>query len=246
MTIEELAIFKTLCTDSIGAFTRYFFAKNHARKFALGYHHKQIFDVLDQVVDGKIKRLIINVPPRFSKTEIAVKHFISYALARNPKAKFIHLSYSSELALDNSEGVKDIVKSDAYREMFPNVQIKPGTDSKHKWYTSDGGGIYAASSGSSVTGFGAGQVDIEDEDFTIDDAKEFAGAIIIDDPIKPEDCESPILRDKINKRFDSTIRSRVNSRNTPIIIIMQRLHPEDLCGYLLKSEPDVWTVLSLP
>ena len=74
----------------------------------------------------------------------------------------------------------------------------------------------------------------------------FAGAIIIDDPIKPEDALSETVRERVNNRFESTIRNRVNSRNTPIIIIMQRLHEHDLCGYLQEIEPDEWTVLSLP
>lgn len=69
---------------------------------------------------------------------------------------------------------------------------------------------------------------------------------MIDDPIKPEDALSDVKREKINQRFETTIRNRVNSRNTPIIIIMQRLHENDLCGYLMKTEPGEWTVLSLP
>ena len=74
----------------------------------------------------------------------------------------------------------------------------------------------------------------------------FGGAIIIDDPIKPDDALSATVRDKVNKKFDTTIRNRVNSRKTPIIIIMQRLHVDDLCGYLLRQELDEWHVLSLP
>ena len=75
---------------------------------------------------------------------------------------------------------------------------------------------------------------------------DFAGAIVIDDPIKPEDALSETIRERVNNRFESTIRNRVNSRNTPIIIIMQRLHEHDLCGYLQEIEPEEWTVLSLP
>jgi predicted phage terminase large subunit-like protein len=74
----------------------------------------------------------------------------------------------------------------------------------------------------------------------------FQGAIVIDDPIKPEDADSDIVRERINLRFENTIRNRTNSRNTPIIIIMQRLHEHDLCGYLTEIEPDEWRVLSLP
>ena len=74
----------------------------------------------------------------------------------------------------------------------------------------------------------------------------YTSALIIDDPVKPEDAISDTPREKVNQRFETTIRNRVNSRNTPIIIIMQRLHEHDLCGYLMETEPGEWTVLSLP
>lgn len=254
MTIEEakvIKVHKALCLSSLLCFARYFFVKNNHKKFIRGDHHKLICQALDRVVHGEIKRLIINIAPRYGKTEIAVKNFIAYGLALNPSAKFIHLSYANELALDNSEGVKDLIKSDAFRELFPQVQIKQRTDSKKKWYTTEDGGVYATAAGGQVTGFGAGQVDEEDEDLDDflsgeNDPEQFGGALIIDDPIKPEDAGSKLVREKVNKRFDSTIRNRVNSRNTPIIIIMQRLHEEDLCGHLLATEKDEWTVLSLP
>ena len=89
----------------------------------------------------------------------------------------------------------------------------------------------------------------EDQEFfnDIDQMQsKFQGAIIIDDPIKPEDADSPDMREKINQRFDNTIRSRTNSRNTPIIIVMQRVHERDLSGYLIDLEPDAWEVLMMP
>ncbi|WP_286737448.1 phage terminase large subunit [Bacteroides sp. 44_46] len=215
-------------------------------------HHKRICNALDDVISGKIRKLIINIAPRYGKTELAVKNFISYGLALNPSSKFIHLSYSDDLAHDNSEEIRDIVKSEEYQRLFPYVQIKRGTDSKKKWNTTAGGGVYAVSTGGQITGFGAGEVDdIDDKEIgaeidSISKGTKFAGAIVIDDPIKPEDALSDVKREKINQRFETTIRNRVNSRNTPIIIIMQRLHENDLCGYLMKTEPGEWTVLSLP
>lgn len=254
MTIEqaeEIQTYKGITMSSLLRFTRYFFVKSYHRKFVIGKHHERICHALDDVVSGKIKRLIINIAPRYGKTELAVKNFIAYGLAQNPSAKFIHLSYANELALDNSEGVKDLIKSDAYRELFPKVQIKMRTDSKKKWYTTEDGGVYATAAGGQVTGFGAGKVDENEDDLddffvSNNDPDNFSGALIIDDPIKPEDADSTLIREKVNKRFDSTIRNRVNSRNTPIIIIMQRLHENDLCGYLLNNEPGAWHVLSLP
>lgn len=238
------------CKSSMQNFTTYFFEKQYNRKFVLNSHHVKIFDALDKVVRGETTRLIINIAPRYSKTEIAVKNFIAYGLSLNPASKFIHLSYADDLALDNSEAVKDLVNSEAYQGIFPYVEAKRGSEAKKKWYTTDKGGVYATAAGGPVTGFGAGQVDPEESEYEemlsrkIDSV--FAGALIIDDPIKPDDADSETLRERVNNRFDSTIINRVNSRNTPIIIIMQRLHERDLCGYVMENYPGQWEVLSLP
>lgn len=251
MTIDELktlkvARFKT--QDSLLFFTRYFFKKRYNRKFVVNRHHEIICDALERVMRGEITRLIINIAPRYGKTELAVKNFIAHSLSINPSAKFIHLSYSDDLALDNSEEIKDMILSDEYQTLFPEVKIKKDTKAKKKWYTTSGGGVYATASGGQVTGFGAGKVDDDDmEAFYAEGSKDqFSGAIIIDDPIKPDDADSEIIRNRINHKFNSTIRNRVNSRNTPIIIIMQRLHPDDLCGWIEKNDTEKWTVIKLP
>lgn len=242
------------CKSSIMNYTKYFFQKQYGRSFVVGEHHVKIAKALDDVFMGRIRRLIINIAPRYGKTELAVKNFISAGLAINPAARFIHLSYSDDLALDNSEAVKDLVTSEAYQQLFPDVQLKASAKAKNKWYTTQGGGVYARAAGGQVTGFGAGQVDKEpaDEELSLDEMMalggetNFGGALIIDDPIKPDDADSDIVRGRVNNRFDSTIINRVNSRNTPIIIIMQRLHENDLCGHVLEHYPGEWEVLSLP
>ena len=97
--------------------------------------------------------------------------------------------------------------------------------------------MYATASGGAITGFGAGGTD----------ESRFAGAIIIDDPLKPDDAFSEVKRAAVNNRYNNTIRSRVNSRNTPIIVIMQRLHEDDLSGFLLDGGSDEeWTHLCMP
>lgn len=255
MTKQEYLQYRL--TSSALTLTRYFFKKRFGRKFVTGEHHRKICDVLDRVLRGELTRVIINMPPRYSKTELCIKNFITAGLAINPAAKFIHLSYSDDLAHDNSEEVRDLIKDPEFTSIFPYVQVKKDSDAKKKWYTTEGGGVYATSAAGQVTGFGAGAVDeenLEDEINTLItqyDITKFSGAILIDDPIKPEDANSDTVRERVNNRFDSTVRSRVNSRNTPIIIIMQRLHPEDLCGYLLEQEGNIndggeWFVLSLP
>ena len=244
-TKQELIAAKCIA-DTLWA-TRYFFYEENGRKFNVGEHHKRIAAALDRVFRGETTRLIINCPPRYSKTEM-LKAFVKKGLAINPASKYIMLSYSANLALDNSERIKDAVASDWYKDLFPWVEIKKDSRSKQKWYTTEGGGIYATSSDGQVTGFGAGLVKEEGaEDFDIEsNAGAWGGAIIIDDPLKPLDASSPVKRQKVNDQFENTIRSRVNDRSTPIIIIMQRLHKQDLCGYLLDLEPQEWEVLSLP
>jgi len=236
MNIKELKVIKQKCLNDFLFFTRYIFKKRFNKPFIVSQHHQTISDALMRVYNGETKRLIINIAPRYGKTELAVKNFIAYSLANNPSAKFIHLSYADDLALDNSEAIREIVKSAEYQELF-NVEIKSNTDSKKKWHTTKDGGVYATSAGGQVTGFGAG---------SIESSGKFDGAIIIDDPIKPDDADSDRVRDYINNKFDSTIKNRVNSRDTPIIIIMQRLHESDLCGYVLGNDDREWEVVKMP
>lgn len=249
--IKTLKVARVKCQQSLMFFTRYYFKKRQKRKFIIGEHHKIIVDTLEKVAKGELTRVIFNIAPRYGKTELAVKNFISWCLSNNQRAKFIHLSYSDDLALDNSEEIKDLITSDEFSTMFPEIELKKDSKSKKKWYTSQGGGVYATSASGQVTGFGAGRVD-EEEDKELGGIIDymnsfdgFGGAIVVDDPIKPDDVYT-VLREKVNNKFDTTIRNRVNSRKTPIIVIMQRLHPMDLCGYLKKIEPNTWTIISLP
>ena len=211
-------IIKQKCEDSLLFFTRYIFKENTGKKFQVAKFHETLADTLHKVHKGEIKRLIINIPPRYGKTELAVKMYIAWSLAKNPAAKFIHLSYSDSLALDNSSMTKEYINSDAFGRLW-DIKLKKDSQSQKKWYTTEGGGVYATSSGGAITGFGAGS----------------GGAIIIDDPLKPDDALSDVRRSFINNRYNTTIRSRVNDRNVPIIVIMQRLHEEDLSGYLLDG-----------
>lgn len=257
---QAQAIRECIRRDTLFA-TRYFFAQQTGRIFNVGEHHKQMAQALDDVFNGKCKRLIINVPPRYSKTEM-LKAFIEKGLGLYPKSKYIMVSYSANLALDNSEYIRNVCSSDWYRDVFPEVEIRKDSRSKHKWYTTQGGGIYAVSSQGQITGFGAGLVRTDKADLQefltgkdtepgtateIEDKHAFGGAIVIDDPMKVLDAESPLIRQKVIDIFENTIRSRVNDRDTPIILIMQRLHKDDLAGHLQREgEKDDWRVISLP
>lgn len=242
MNIKRNKVLKTKCEDSLLFFARYMFKENTNRRFSVAYHIKRIVEVLEKVARGEILRLIINIPPRYFKTELAVKMFIPWGLANNPQAKFIHLSYSDDLALDNSAMAKEYMQSDCFQRLFP-MELKKDAQGKKKWFTQYGGGLYATASGGAITGFGAGLAEVK----TSNEFKDFAGAIIIDDPLKPDDAFSDVKRKAVNKRYNNTIRSRVDNRNTPIIVIMQRLHEDDLSGFLLNGgSGEEWYHLNLP
>lgn len=229
-------VLKVKCENDLLFFTRYIYKENHRRNFIVAPHFVLIASKLMDVFNGKSKRLIINIPPRYGKTEIAVKCFISWCLAKNPASKFIHLSYSDDLALDNSSQTKEYIESESFQQLW-QMKLKKDAQGKKKWFNELGGGVYATASGGAITGFGAG----------VAESKMFAGAIIIDDPLKPDDANSDTKRGAVNERYNSTIRSRVNDRDTPIIVIMQRLHEEDLSGFLLNDgSGEKWDHLCLP
>ncbi|SUB51626.1 Uncharacterized conserved protein [Pasteurella testudinis] len=198
-------------------------------------HHKIINETLQRVIDGEIQRLIINIPPGYTKTELASISFIARGLALNPKSRFLHLSYSHNLALLNSSVARGIIKSSAYQSMWP-LTLKDDSDSKAMWWTTQGGGVYASSAAGQVTGFRAGHME-----------SGFTGALLIDDPVKPDDAYSDVVRDGVNNRFNETIKSRLAIETVPIIVIMQRIHYHDLSGYLLRGgSGEQWHHLNLP
>lgn len=236
MTTNELRVIKHKCETSLLFFTRYFFKKRYGYKFVVNDHHIKIAEKLEAVARGEILRLVINMPPRYGKTEIAVICYIAWCIANNASSKFIHLSYSDDLVLDNSSQIKELIQCDEFQELWP-IELKADSQSKKKWYTTQRGGVYATSAGGAVTGFGAGSTN----------EKEFAGAIVIDDPLKPDDADSDTQRQRVNKRLNTTIKSRVNSRSTPIILIMQRIHDEDASGFVLDGGTgEEWEHLSIP
>lgn len=226
--------------DDLLAFLLWLFEVIKREEFLENWHHRQIANALMAVYRGEITHLIINLPPRYTKTELVIKAFVAWCLAKNPKCKFIHLSYSDDLALDNSSAIREIITSDEYQERWPML-LKQDSQAKKKWFNHVGGGMYAVATGGQITGFGAGAVQSPDMPY------EFAGAILIDDPLKPDDASSDTVRTRINDRFNNTIKSRTNSKKTPIIIIMQRLHEDDLAGFLLDGGSEFnWTHVNMP
>ena len=225
MNSDHLPYIRQKCEDDFLFFLCYFFKKRYGFNFIVNSHHLQMVDALMRVYRGEIVFLIINMPPRYGKTEVVVISFAAWCIARNSASKFIHLSYSDDLALENSGQIKELITSEFFQELWP-VSLKADSQSKKKWYTDTNGGMMAASAGGPVTGFGAGSTDPN---------APFAGAILIDDPLKPDDATSDKERGRVNKRLNSTIMSRRNSRRTPVILTMQRLHEEDMSGYVMAG-----------
>jgi len=234
-TDNELRMIKYMCENDGMQFLRYFFKLREGNTMVRNWHHYVIEYVLQKVYDCKINRLIINIPPGYTKTEQAVINFIGRGLAKNPRSKYIHTSYSASLAADNSGKVREMINLPEYQELWPMVP-KMDTDSKSKWFVEQGGGMMATAAGGQITGFRAGRM--EDG---------FTGAFIIDDPVKPDDAYSEVRRAGINNRFNNTMRSRLAVETVPMIVIMQRIHEDDLSGYLLKGgSGDMWDHLVIP
>ncbi|UIY58237.1 phage terminase large subunit [Burkholderia cepacia] len=235
----ERAVLKAKCERDHLFFSRYFFKHRQAIKFRVNWHHVLIADTVQRVIDGTLKNVVINVPPGSSKTELVAINLIARGLALNPRARFLHISYSDDLALLNSETARDIVASDEYQALWP-LKVADDAKSKKRWNVLvDGkkaGGVYAVSLGGQITGFRAGHM-----------AEGWQGAIIIDDPLKVEDAYSKTNRDKANRKLQSTVKSRKANPDTPIIVIMQRLAEEDPTGFIkARKLPGEWEFIEIP
>jgi predicted phage terminase large subunit-like protein len=209
-----------LARSDLYFFARWMFGERRGYSWQRAHHHRLVCDALMRVFRGECRRLIINIPPRYSKTELAVVMFIAWAMGHVPDAEFIHTSYSSTLAGNNSAAVRALLQHDAYAEIFRGTVL--ADESRAHWTTTAGGVMYSAGAGGTITGFGAGK-----------HRPGFGGAIIIDDPHKADEARSEVIRGGVIDWFQNTLESRKNSPETPIVLIMQRLHEKDLAGWLL-------------
>lgn len=233
---EKKEVARIMAQDDFYFFARYMFLARRNFTWLQNWHHKTICDALNRVYRGECKRLIINIPPRYSKTELAVINWMAWCLGKNPRANFIHTSYSAMLAHKNSGETRELVKHEEFANIFPEFEVSQTSDAKNEWRTALGGGVYATGSGGSITGFGAGGF-----------GDGFNGAIIVDDPHKPDEVFSDVIRQGVIDWFQNTLESRTNSPDTPIIVIMQRLHEEDLAGWLINGgNGEEWEVISIP
>lgn len=235
----KAAVAKIRCEESHLFFTRFFFKARNEIKFRVNWHHEMICEAVDSILDGTIKNLVINVAPGSSKTELVVINLIARGLAKNPRARFLHLSGSDTLASLNSSTARDIVVSDEFQRFWP-MKIADDSKSQKRWNVMVGdnkaGGVYATAIGGQVTGFRAGHM-----------VDGFQGAIIIDDPLKPEDAFSKPKVEAANRKLLTTVMSRRANPSTPIILIMQRLGESDATGFIEGGNvPGEWTFLKIP
>lgn len=208
------------------------------KKFMVKPHHELICEKLEQIIIGKNGNTIINIPPRHSKTQI-LQSFIEWTQGIFPFSNTIYTSYSQSLATSVSENIRNNINSDWYRQIFGDIRIDKTIASKHYWRVKrgkDDGSFIAVPTGGQITGRGAG----------VSGAESYSGALVVDDPLKPAESNSEIERNKVNNFFSETLFSRANNPNVPTIILMQRLHENDLTGYLLENQPKDWTHINIP
>lgn len=217
-------------------FARWYFPEREGMEFIEGPHHRVIGATLDRVLSGEITRLIITLPPGYTKTEAAVVNFIAKGFHVNPKARFIHSTFSDDLARENSDKVLQLIALEGYQSVRA-VSVRVDSKAKDRWKTVEGGGMLAKAAGGPITGFRAGYMD----------RSVFTGALVIDDPLKPDDAFSVTKRKTVNQRATNTFRSRLAHDRVPIIVIMQRLHADDFAGHLLTGGTgEKWHHLNLP
>lgn len=173
-----------------------------------------ICETLQELTEGDVRRQIINLPPRTLKSFICSICFPAWLLGLDPSTKIIVLSHDKPLVESLAHRCRQIIESKWYQELFPGTSLQSDFSGRLHFKTTAGGSVLAASVGSGLTGHGGDW-------------------IIIDDPIDARDAYSPVERENVNSLFDIKIASRLDNRSEgKILIVMQRLHPEDLCGHL--------------
>jgi len=207
------------------------FAHHVYENFIEGRHHRIIAEKLERVARGELKRLIINMPPRHSKSEFASFLMPAWFLGRNPKLKIIQATHNTELAVRFGRKVRDLIDDPQYKEIFPNTNLKEDNKGAGKWQTSAGGEYFAAGVGAAVTGRGA-------------------DLFIIDDPHSEQDALSESAFDNAYEWYTSGPRQRLQPGGA-IILVMTRWGKKDLTGRLLQAQTgdsmaDKWEVVEFP
>ena len=205
------------------------FVKEMWPEFIEGRHHKEIADKFDKIAQGKIKRLIINMPPRHTKSEFASFLLPSWMVGRKADLKIIQTTHTTELALRFGRKAKTLIDSPEYQRIF-QTRLREDSQAAGKWETEQGGEYYAAGVGSAITGRGA-------------------DLLIIDDPHSEQDAMNPEALERAYDWYTSGPRQRLQPGGA-IVVVMTRWSQKDLTGALINSQKNIkadkWDIVEFP
>ena len=220
------------CNNDFLSFVR-LVAPSIVSGFKMGRHIEVISEKLQQVEDGELKRLMVFLPPRSSKSVICSKLFPAWYIGRNPEHEILTVSHSDQLSSDFGRSVRDIVNTEEFQKIFRGVALKSDVRAAGKWKTNQNGTYYAAGVRSQIAGRGA-------------------HVAILDDAMSEEDAISSAGRRFIKEWYPAGLRTRIMPDGA-IVIINTRYHYDDLCGWLLKQQEDMsdyeiipWEVVKIP
>ena len=201
--------------------------------FIEGRHHKIMAEAFERVANGDLKRLIINMPPRHTKSEFASYLLPAWFLGQYPEKKIIQTAHTAELSVGFGRKVRNLVDSEDYKEIFPELGLRADSKAAGRWSTSKGGEYFAIGVGGAVTGKGA-------------------DLLIIDDPHSEQEGQSADagVFDKVYEWYTSGPRQRLQPGGS-IIIVMTRWHKRDLTGKIVKTSVqregmDEWELIEFP
>jgi predicted phage terminase large subunit-like protein len=201
--------------------------------FIEGKHHKLMAEAFERVIHGDLKRLIVNMPPRHTKSEFASYLLPAWFLGQYPEKKVIQTAHTAELSVGFGRKVRNLVDSEDYKEIFPDLALRADSKAAGRWSTSKGGEYFAIGVGGAVTGKGA-------------------DLLIIDDPHSEQEGQSadPAVFDKVYDWYTSGPRQRLQPGGA-IIIVMTRWHKRDLTGKIIKTSVqregmDEWELIEFP
>ena len=205
------------------------FVKHVWPQFIEGSHHKIIAEKFNDIANGKIKRLIINMPPRHTKSEFASNLLPAWMVGRKPDLKIIQTTHTTELAIRFGRKAKTLIDSPEYQQIF-KTRLREDSQAAGKWETEQGGEYYAAGVGSAITGRGA-------------------DLLIIDDPHSEQDALNAAALEKAYEWYTSGPRQRLQPGGA-IVVVMTRWSTKDLTGALMKSQKEIksdkWEVIEFP
>lgn len=217
---------------SLLEFTRFFYKHLTGRDFIVSQplgresHHITVCRAYTQLFhhQNPAYGLIINLPPGYGKS-VMTSMWVAWCYAHYPDCNFLYISYSHELAAAHTSFIKQIISSAMFKYLF-GVEISGDTRAKDHFMTSAGGSVAAFGSSGAVTGRNAGSPGL----------KRFSGCVIVDDAHKPNEVHSDSVRESVIRNYNETIMQRPRDINVPIVFIGQRLHEEDLAGYLISGK----------